>query len=193
MAGGHDGRTAVAQVSDQESDLTPYRRLLFEARSSRITVSRNRDRTEFGNNCSMATVARDRLRARSIGAGAMRRSALYAGLFVLVGMTGCAQTNHPAVSTQAPPTAVPGSAGTILWMRSVAEPSGSAPWRTALLAIAAKTSAADGGEAAPLVEFIVRADDGAILSVVQGNDVGLRPGDRVVILYEGSTHLARPG
>lgn len=78
-------------------------------------------------------------------------------------------------------------------MRSVAEPSGSEAWRTALLAVAAKTNAADGGEAAPLVEFIVRADDGAILSVVQGNNVGLRAGDRVVILYEGSTRLARPG
>jgi outer membrane lipoprotein SlyB len=141
----------------------------------------------------MVTVARDKLRTHSNGAGAMRRSALYAGLFVLVGMTGCAPTNQPAVRTQAPPTSVPGSAGTIVWMRSVAEPSGSEGWRTALLAVAAKTNAADGGEAAPLVEFIVRADDGAILSVVQGNDVGLRPGDRVVILYEGSTHLARPG
>src|SRR5579863_8519488 len=89
MAGGHDGRTAVAQVSDQESDLTPYRRSVFEARSSRITVSRQRDRKEVGNNCSMVTVAGDKLRTHSNGAGAMRRSALYAGLFVLFGMTGC--------------------------------------------------------------------------------------------------------
>ena len=121
----------------------------------------------------------------------MRRSAFYAGLFVLVGMAGCAQTNRPAVSTQAPPPKVPGSTGTILSMRNVAEPSGSAQWRTALLTAAVKTSTADGGEAAQLVEFIVRADDGATLSIVQTNRVGLRPGDRVAILHDGGTYLAR--
>lgn len=123
----------------------------------------------------------------------MRRSALYAGLLVLVGMTSCTQTNRPAVNVQAPPSAVPVSTGTILSMREVTEPNGSASWRTALLAAAASTSAMNDSAAAQLVEFIVRADNGAILSVVQANNVGLRPGDRVVILHAGSTHLARPG
>jgi hypothetical protein len=35
MAGGHGGQAAVAQVSSQEITLSPYRRSLFKARSSR--------------------------------------------------------------------------------------------------------------------------------------------------------------
>lgn len=123
----------------------------------------------------------------------MRRSVVYAALFVLIGMTSCAQTNRPAVNTQASPPAVPVSTGTILSMRKVIELSGSEAWRTGLLAAAANTSPANEGYASQLMEFIVRADDGATLSVVQPNKVGLRPGDRVVILYDGRAHLARPG
>ena len=44
-----------------------------------------------------------------------------------------------------------------------------------------------------LVEFIVRVDDGATLSIVQTNEPGFRTGDRVVILRDDRTRLARPG
>jgi outer membrane lipoprotein SlyB len=44
-----------------------------------------------------------------------------------------------------------------------------------------------------LIEIIVRADDGATLSIVQTNDPGFRKGDRVIILRDDQTRLARPG
>ena len=44
-----------------------------------------------------------------------------------------------------------------------------------------------------LMEFIVRADDGATLSIVQTNEPGFRKGDRVIILRDDRTRLARPG
>jgi outer membrane lipoprotein SlyB len=43
------------------------------------------------------------------------------------------------------------------------------------------------------MEFIVRASDGTIISVVQSNDVGFHTGERIVILRDGPTHLARQG
>src|SRR6185437_7021480 len=39
MAGGHDGRTTVAQVTSQESILSPYPSLLFHARSSATWIN----------------------------------------------------------------------------------------------------------------------------------------------------------
>ena len=41
-----------------------------------------------------------------------------------------------------------------------------------------------------LVEFIVRADDGATLSIVQPNDADLRTGDRVLVERGDQTRLA---
>ena len=54
---------------------------------------------------------------------------------------------------------------------------------------------AGGGtdQPAPITEFIVRADDGATLSIVQSNKLDLRTGDRVVIRYEPTVQLTRPG
>ncbi len=44
-----------------------------------------------------------------------------------------------------------------------------------------------------LFEFIVRADDGATLSIVQANTASFRTGDRVVILRDDTARLAPPG
>lgn len=75
-------------------------------------------------------------------------------------------------------------------MRTVSIRYGQAPWRAALLADGA-AGETQGGE--PLVEFIVRADEGETLSIVQGNEPGFHTGDRVVILRDDRTRLTRPG
>lgn len=75
-------------------------------------------------------------------------------------------------------------------MRTVSTRYDQAPWRAALLADGA-AGEPQGRE--PLVEFIIRADDGETLSIVQGNEPGFHAGDRVVILRDDRTHLTRPG
>ena len=80
--------------------------------------------------------------------------------------------------------------GTILSMRTVSVRYGQAPWRAALLTDGA-AGESQGRE--PLVEFIVRVDDGETLSIVQDNEPGFHAGDRVVILRDDHTHLTRPG
>lgn len=121
----------------------------------------------------------------------MRIPVFSLGLFAVALIAGCA----PAINATAPApgsSSVPFSAGTILSMRAVATPAGSAPWRAALLAAASGTGGAGSNSAAPLIEFIVRADDGATLSIVQSNNLDLHKGDRVVIRYEATAQLARP-
>jgi outer membrane lipoprotein SlyB len=90
-------------------------------------------------------------------------------------------------------TATQAATGTIVSMRKVSAQPSSSPWRSLLLADAAMTRAANDAAAGGLMEFIVRASNGAILSVVQANDAGFHTGDHVVILHDGQTHLARPG
>jgi outer membrane lipoprotein SlyB len=43
------------------------------------------------------------------------------------------------------------------------------------------------------VEFIVRRDDGQIISVVQTNDDKFQPGDRTLLTQGAQTRLARAG
>jgi outer membrane lipoprotein SlyB len=115
-------------------------------------------------------------------------------LLTLLGIAGCA----PAVTNTAGPAAatarsVPSSEGTILSMRPVRVRGDRVPWRAALLADASSaTTAGDDGNS-DLTEFIVRTDAGSTISVVQANELGFRPGDRVTILHDGHTHIARPG
>ncbi len=109
-------------------------------------------------------------------------------LLALIAVAGCAQPITRAPQAVDTPSA-PLGAGTILSMRTVTSPAGQEPWRALLLAGA---GADDGGERQQ-VEFIVRADDGATLSIVQPNESDFRPGDRVIILRGARTHLARPG
>ena len=118
----------------------------------------------------------------------------WVGLLALFGIAGCAQavtqTATPVAATVRP---VPASEGTILSLRAVAVRSDRDPWGIALLADAsgAATGVADGSS--QLTEFIVRIDGGSTISVVQSNELGFRPGDRVTVLHDGHTHIARPG
>jgi hypothetical protein len=106
-------------------------------------------------------------------------------LMMLAGIAGCAPANLPKAPVQ--PASI--NAGTILSMRAVGPRGTVEPLRAALLADAGGHD--DGSRS--LVEFIVRADDGATLSIVQTNEPGFRKGDRVIILRDDKTRLARPG
>ena len=105
-------------------------------------------------------------------------------------MSACAPTGVPAPQATSPTTPKVAATGTIVSIRKVSAQPGASQWRSVLLADAATTHAASD---AGVMEFIVRAGDGSIVSIVQANDVGFRTGDRVVILHDGQTHLARPG
>ena len=122
----------------------------------------------------------------------MRIPAFCPGFLALVVLAGCARPAPLATNPSPAPPSTPFSAGTILSMRAVSTSTGSAPWRAALLA-AASGSSGGSDPPAPLTEFIVRADDGATLSIVQSNKLDLHTGDRVVIRYEPTVQLARPG
>ena len=115
----------------------------------------------------------------------MRLTRYLLGLVTLAGIAGCAPANPPKAPVQ--PASI--SAGTILSMRPVGPRGSVEPLRAALLADGGGHD--DGNRS--LVEFIVRADDGATLSIVQTNEPGFRKGDRVIILRDDRTRLARPG
>jgi outer membrane lipoprotein SlyB len=106
-------------------------------------------------------------------------------LIVLAAITGCAPAGPPKVAVQ--PASV--STGTILSMRAVYSYGDQAPLRAVLLSDGAQPTDRNS----PLVEFIVRADDGATLSIVQVNADGFHTGERVIIVHGDYTHLARPG
>ncbi len=111
---------------------------------------------------------------------------IYPVVFVLLGgVAGCAPAKPP------PATVLPASVSTgrILLMRAVAARANQDPLRAAMITTGASPN--DGSRS--LVEFIVRTDDGATLSIVQTNEPGFRTGDRVVIMRDDVTHLARPG
>jgi hypothetical protein len=106
-----------------------------------------------------------------------------------------------ASCASAPPASPPGvpaaavGAATVLTVRPIAATGADdAPgWRSALL-----NGASESGAPPPtgaLAEFIVRADDGATLSIVQPNDAGLHVGDRVTLARPsaatGSPRLVR--
>lgn len=116
----------------------------------------------------------------------MRLASSLLGLTVLAGVAGCAPASPPRVAVQPAPA---GREGTILSMRTVTARASEQPLQAALLADG--VGSADARQS--LVEFIVRADDGATLSIVQANDAGFHAGDRVVILRGETVHLARPG
>ena len=190
MAGGHGGRLAVAQVTDQEYSLSPYRSLLFQARSSRITDQLAAAWGMRRNICSASADDHARLPATGIEGGTLRQTALLCGI-VLCGIAGCAPTQNAAPAVAGKP-AVQANA-TILSMRKVVVHDSDNPWRAALLKASAGAAPATADQSTALMEFIVHADDGAKLSIVQPNGPGLHAGDRVLIERDSNTHLARPG
>jgi hypothetical protein len=105
-------------------------------------------------------------------------------LATLAGVAACTPAVAPPTTSQ---PAVAGN-GTIMSVRPIQRRSAVDPVRAALLTDAGTSEKASG----PLVEFIVLADDGAILSIVQANDAGFSQGDRVVIQRGAQTRLARP-
>jgi outer membrane lipoprotein SlyB len=120
-------------------------------------------------------------------------SAGWSVLLAMVVASGCVQphvsTAVPAAATMRPVAA----AGTILSVRPVMVRSDRAPWRVALIADASATTALVVEVNGELTEFIVRTEGGATISIVQANPFGLRSGERVMILRDGPTHIARPG
>jgi outer membrane lipoprotein SlyB len=113
--------------------------------------------------------------------------------FAMAGLAGCAPAHTPASAAQATggrPIAT--STGTILSMRVVMPQSSPAPWRAGFLAASGASGATVQGSKDQLVEFIVRSEDGSVLSVVQTNVPGFHVGDRVIILRDDQTRLVRP-
>jgi outer membrane lipoprotein SlyB len=106
-------------------------------------------------------------------------------MVALGGIAGCATVAPPSASA----LSVTVSAGTILSMRAAGSFAVDSPVRGALLVSGTGRDETDQ----PLVEFIVHADDGATLSIVQPNDAGFRAADRVIIERGDQTRLARPG
>jgi outer membrane lipoprotein SlyB len=113
------------------------------------------------------------------------------GLAVMAGLAGCAPGGPIAPASKITNPLAATRNGTILSMRAVAAPAGQESWRKLLIGNDGMQRASDSN-AAPLMEFIVRTDDGTTLSIVQANALGLHPGDRVVILRDTGAHLARP-
>jgi outer membrane lipoprotein SlyB len=117
----------------------------------------------------------------------LRLGSYLLAISVLIGIDGCAPANPPKVAPQ--PSAV--STGTILSIRAVNPQAAVEPLRAALLA--GGSGGSHDNQDRPLVEFIVRADDGTLLSIVQQNEAGFRTGDRVVIMRDNKARLERPG
>src|SRR5271165_1361645 len=130
MAGGHGGRTAVAQVSDQEQRLSPYRRSLFEARSSRIVDLRVAKHVTRGNRCFGRTPTRTTTPREATKVRTLRLAIYLLCLTTLAGLAGCAPANPPKPAVQPASVAM----GTILSMRAVDSHSAIDPMRAALLA-----------------------------------------------------------
>jgi hypothetical protein len=125
------------------------------------------------------------MRRQATKARTLRLTSYLLRLVTLAGIAGCAPANLPKAPVQ--PVSI--NAGTILSMRAVGPPGAVEPLRAALLA----ASSGNDDVSRPLVEIIVRVDSGATLSIVQTNEPGFRTGDRVVIVRDDRTRLARPG
>lgn len=112
-------------------------------------------------------------------------------MIILAGIAGCAPQPVIAPKSQSivpPPTA---ANATILSMRKVVANGNGNAWRGALLGNSSGGAAKTDPQST--VEFIVRADDGATLSIVERNAANFHPGDRVVIQRDDETHLVPPG
>jgi hypothetical protein len=115
-------------------------------------------------------------------------------LLALLGVAGCAQAvSNTATSAATIARPAMATEGRILSLRTVTMQSDQATWRVALLADASGATTPMENGSGQLTEFIVQIDGGATISVVQINRVGFRAGDRVIVLHDGQTHIARPG
>ncbi len=103
---------------------------------------------------------------------------------VAVWVGSCAPASSPKIEVQPTPLAT----GRILSMRSVYSPAAADAMRAALLGSGSTPEKVSH----PLTEFIVRTDDGPMMSIIQTNEPGFHVGDRVIILHRDRTQLAPP-
>ena len=124
----------------------------------------------------------------------MRHHPAILGLLLLVCLGGCAHPDTGALHSSAA-AAHPASVkhGIILSMRTIRRAEIDVPLQVALLGDAGGTTMPDGTAGRTVVEFIVRQSDGAIISVVQSNELGFHQGDHVSILRDDGVRLARSG
>ena len=114
-------------------------------------------------------------------------------MLAVLGVGACTSANNRAPGMETA-VAQPANAslGTILSVRTVTTPDGGSVLQAALLADAGGVTTPGNGGGRSVTEFIVRQDDGAIISVVQSNLLGFHPGDRVSIQRADRVRLARP-
>jgi outer membrane lipoprotein SlyB len=117
-------------------------------------------------------------------------------LIALLGVSACAPGNTGGASTAgAISGAERGTYGVIVSRRPIAgaEHPGAAGRDVRASILGAVGAAAGQGAEQAAFEFIVREDDGQTVSVVQTDEAGLRPGDRVLLSMGTRTRLSRAG
>jgi len=114
-------------------------------------------------------------------------------LVAVLGVAACTPANRGGTEAAAAVHPAAATLGTILSIRTVTAPGGGSVLHAALLADTGDGTACPAGGGQPMMEFIVREDDGAVISIVQSNDLGFQPGDRVSIRRADRVRLARPG
>ena len=123
----------------------------------------------------------------------MRRISTYICLLAVLSVAACTSADGRASGTEAAVAQpVNASLGIILSVRTVTTLDGGSVLQAALLADAGGAATPGNGGGRPITEFIVRQDDGAIISVVQSNVLGFHAGDRVSIQRADRVRLARP-
>ena len=117
----------------------------------------------------------------------MRFTALFGWLVTVPGIAGCSPGQVATTVRSAPVRTADGpSAGRILALRHVL-------YRGAAAGFLPPDELPTGPGTTTATEFIVRTDDGATLSIVQANEAGWRPGDRVLVLHGEASRLVSPG
>jgi outer membrane lipoprotein SlyB len=122
------------------------------------------------------------------GAAGTRAPGLALTLAALLGLAGCATPAAPtpaATELQRPAATY----GVVVSRRPIQAPTGNDIRGSILGAVGNRLPAGTATTAA--CEFIVREDNGQTVSVVQTDEVGLRPGDRVVLSVGSRAHLSR--
>lgn len=134
----------------------------------------------------MITISRG-LSERPLGPRFASFSRRIAPLLVASLLAGCAAP-APRVVAPGPEAVIPGRIeATVVTIRPV--PPATAQGSGAVLA----AMGAPAGQTDGSAEFILRTDQGEVLSIVQPGMVGLTPGARVVVLTSPRLQIVRPG
>jgi outer membrane lipoprotein SlyB len=123
----------------------------------------------------------------------MRRTVLTLALVASLDLAGCSQASAPPAN--APAQSLPQAGveyGVIASLRPVARPIGGPG--ASILAAVGMGGAAGAQAAVPAeTEFVIRADDGRTLSVMQPNDQDFHAGERVALSRGARTRIVRLG